>query len=1244
MDVQSDHDLPGCLGERVLPGKSGSDCTPTIGIFTGANSLETTVFQNLLEIAELNTPVVWLQHDGTIRDQANVVCQLLESNISIVINKGSSDETDSFARYFGGYGIPLLSVSATISQLRRGSSRIITMPPSDYYQVQAITQLLKKYGWKEVTLLASNDGYGINGIVDLQRSLLKEGDFDLKNILIFDTYAESVDLEDLFASIRASLDRVIVYFGSVTHARDIMEEAHRIGLMGEEFVWIVSDAVAGNINELAYNGAYRSYYQGLLGVRPQITRSQLYNDFHDNYTTRFPDSANHLTDYALLFYDAIKLTDSVISKLSLPEQNLSCDAENVSWSGGGEVFDAITESQYTGVTGNIEFTEDGQITDGVFDIVNFVGNAFVAVGSWSEIGGLQITKTPTFFNNSQSSPNGVANTLDGMHLRLGILPNMPFTGIRNGCNDRTSNSCFTGINIEIMELMAERLKFTYHFVIPEDGKFGGLDPDTNQWNGLVRDLMDNKTDMVVVSLSNNAARKNVIDFTYPMFDGGLAAYVKSSGIQRDIFFFFRPFEDSVWATIMGICVVVSGGIYIFSRFSPFGSQGAQKYARNTCKCEHCSSSANSPADPDKSACLVDTIDAADPQLSLTESLWLRHHGRSTPDRSNGRGVCVDCESYYQGLLGVRPQITRSQLYNDFHDNYTTRFPDSANHLTDYALLFYDAIKLTDSVISKLSLPEQNLSCDAENVSWSGGGEVFDAITESQYTGVTGNIEFTEDGQITDGVFDIVNFVGNAFVAVGSWSEIGGLQITKTPTFFNNSQSSPNGVANTLDGMHLRLGILPNMPFTGIRNGCNDRTSNSCFTGINIEIMELMAERLKFTYHFVIPEDGKFGGLDPDTNQWNGLVRDLMDNKTDMVVVSLSNNAARKNVIDFTYPMFDGGLAAYVKSSGIQRDIFFFFRPFEDSVWATIMGICVVVSGGIYIFSRFSPFGSQGAQKYARNTCKCEHCSSSANSPADPDKSACLVDTLDAADPQLSLTESLWLTSSALVGGGGDVLPRSLSGRVLLLTWWFFSLLLSTLYTANMAAFLTLNYRLTDLKSPLQLPTQTVYSWGLVGSTNVQTLLASNSKTEYRVLEESAIKVGDIEEGYERLREGGFVFIHEIPEVGYATKGECDIVQVGNSFQPFDLAFGLRKNSPFKNLIDTFMLEIREKGVIDGLWAKYESQKVASSCLQTKSLTMDLVSLSGLFYARDTMREYHLQSPTLFACEFVTYSTLHSVVC
>ena len=64
---------------------------------------------------------------------------------------------------------------------------------------------------------------------------------------------------------------------------------------------------------------------------------------------------------------------------------------------------------------------------------------------------------------------------------------------------------------------------------------------------------------------------------------------------------------------------------------------------------------------------------------------------------------------------------------------------------------------------------------------------------------------------------------------------------------------------------------------------------------------------------------------------------------------------------------------------------------------------------------------------------------------------------------------------------------------------------------------------------------------------------------------------------------------------------------------FDIAFGLRKNSPFKNLVDTFMLDIREKGIVDELWTKYENQKVTKSCLTVHSMSFDINSLSGVFW-------------------------------
>ena len=38
--------------------------------------------------------------------------------------------------------------------------------------------------------------------------------------------------------------------------------------------------------------------------------------------------------------------------------------------------------------------------------------------------------------------------------------------------------------------------------------------------------------------------------------------------------------------------------------------------------------------------------------------------------------------------------------------------------------------------------------------------------------------------------------------------------------------------------------------------------------------------------------------------------------------------------------------------------------------------------------------------------------------------------------------------------GTDVTPKSVSGRIVGVAWWFFSLILISSYTANLAAFLT----------------------------------------------------------------------------------------------------------------------------------------------------------------------------------------------
>lgn len=68
--------------------------------------------------------------------------------------------------------------------------------------------------------------------------------------------------------------------------------------------------------------------------------------------------------------------------------------------------------------------------------------------------------------------------------------------------------------------------------------------------------------------------------------------------------------------------------------------------------------------------------------------------------------------------------------------------------------------------------------------------------------------------------------------------------------------------------------------------------------------------------------------------------------------------------------------------------------------------------------------------------------------------------------------------------GCDISPRSISGRIVGSVWWFFTLILISSYTANLAAFLTVERMVTPINSPEDLATQTEVQYGtlLHGST------------------------------------------------------------------------------------------------------------------------------------------------------------------
>ena len=577
-------------------------------------------------------------------------------------------------------------------------------------------------------------------------------------------------------------------------------------------------------------------------------------------------------------------------------------------------------------------------------------------------------------------------------------------------------------------------------------------------------------------------------------------------------------------------------------------------------------------------------------------------------------------SYNEGLIGIRPAQNKSEKFNAFKDSYILN-GGKVDDLTSYTMLTYDTVGLVADALNTLSESIlQDIQCSTESKGWDSGETVLNALLKANYSGISGEISFSNDGERRFPSYDILNFVDDKFTSVGRWNS-SGLTMTNPVQFLGGITAAPTGVAKNLLGRHLRLGSVEEQPFMYYSTeGCE---GNGCWSGMVNDMVIKLAEELGFTYEYIQPKDMKFGARNKSTGEWNGMIRDLLDDKTDMIAIDLSTNSERKSAIDYSFPFMDAGIRAVVKGESGTGNKFFFLSPFDGFVWMMVFVANFILVGLICCLGKLSPFGKYGAKLHAVKTCTCEGCKAQRGemetkhcSLQETKKFECLIEQVEEDDrsTDASLYNSLWLISTGLVGQTSETLPHCLSGRFLVLTWWAFMLITTSMYTANLTASLTLNNLGISLNQVLELLDQDNYKWGVIGSRHPETLLKTHQDSRYSRLVDEGVALANLTHALDTLRDGSFVFIDEGPVLAHNLISDCDVFSVGEEFQSFEYAFGLPKDSPYKSLIDSYLLKFREEGFIDILWKKWSSGN--SVCSQSgigKKVTLDLNTLAGVFY-------------------------------
>ncbi|ESO90630.1 hypothetical protein LOTGIDRAFT_122838, partial [Lottia gigantea] len=475
-----------------------------------------------------------------------------------------------------------------------------------------------------------------------------------------------------------------------------------------------------------------------------------------------------------------------------------------------------------------------------------------------------------------------------------------------------------------------------------------------------------------------------------------------------------------------------------------------------------------------------------------------------------------------------------------------------------------------------------------------GDKIIKQMKSVNFDGVTGRVAFDENGHRKDftlGVYDVA--MNRGIAKIGSWNNNDGFQVQQ-PRLWRDRN------ANALDQNRTRIiTTIQVKPYVMFKSRPKDGTplvSNDMLEGFCIDLTEAVAREVGFNYRIKFVHDSKYGAKNENNLTWNGMVGELINHEADIAIAPLTITANRERVIDFTKPFMSLGISIMIKKPENQKaHVFSFMDPLSYEIWMCIVFAYIGVSVVLFLVSRFSP-----------NEWHLSEDSSITN--------------------DFTISNSLWFSLGAFMQQGCDVSPRSMSGRIVGSVWWFFTLIIISSYTANLAAFLTVERMLTPIESAEDLAKQTDIQYGTTRSGSTEAFFKQSKVDRYHRMwsymtsATPSVFVDTIEEGIRKVREanGKYAFLIESTTNEYVNKREpCDTMKVGNNLNSNGFGIATPVGSDLKDKLNFAVLELRESGQLAS-WQKKWWLDTGTCPPQTTSKdgaqsALSLNNVAGIFF-------------------------------
>ncbi|XP_029985519.1 glutamate receptor ionotropic, delta-1-like isoform X1 [Sphaeramia orbicularis] len=506
----------------------------------------------------------------------------------------------------------------------------------------------------------------------------------------------------------------------------------------------------------------------------------------------------------------------------------------------------------------------------------------------------------------------------------------------------------------------------------------------------------------------------------------------------------------------------------------------------------------------------------------------------------------------------------SSLLCDPQEGYLQNLEVSNLYLYDSVLMLANAFyrKLEDRKWHSMA----SLNCIRKSTKpWNGGWSMLETIQKGNITGLTGTMDFKDSGSNSHVQFEILG---------SSFSETFGKDIKRLATWDSvhglNGSLKESRIENGMQGVTVKVVTLLEDPFVMVAENILGQPKR--YKGFSIDVLDALAKILGFKYEIYQVSDSRYGSQLPN-GSWNGMIGDLINKRADLAVSAITITPERENVVDFSKRYLDYSVGILLRKPEEKINIFSLFAPFDLAVWACIAAAIPVVGVLIFLLNRLQALRS-----------------STQNAPGQP--SAVGSGTLHSA---------IWIVYGAFVQQGGEGVVGSVALRIVMGSWWLFTLIVCSSYTANLAAYLTVSRMDHAIRSFQDLARQMDVDYGTVRDSAVYDYFRNKGTnpleqdSTYAELWRTISKnngmdysVSSPSEGIRKAKKTPFAFLWDMAVLEYAalTDDDCTITVSGNTMSSKGYGIAMQHGSPYRDLFSQKILELQEKGDLDVLKQKW----------------------------------------------------------